>query len=714
MNQNLQKIINNLKNPSQEFTPLPFWFFNDSPDKVKIKKQLEDYVQKGINGFVLHPRIGIPKEIEYLSKAYFEVINYIVETAAQLNMKVVLYDEGMYPSGSAHGKVVKDNPQYASKGIRIADKGEILKPNEQCIVNFPDGRILAYGYTGGTIRGIHFGEDDGEIAAPLSADILNPNAVDCFIQLTHDQYYEVLSNYFGNTIIAFFTDEPCALGRNTLDYREWYQGLENDIVAEGGNLQELYLLFENAEALLIGNNTVKIYHRLIKKRLRDVFYNKLYEWCETHHIALMGHPEASDDVEEEMYFHIPGQDLIMRRVSLETGGIREFDSVQAKLTADIARHLGRRRNANECFGVCNRRGADGKEIPWYFTGKDMKWYINWLGFRGVNLFVPHAFYYSVADERSAERPPDVGPNNIWWKYYKSFSDYMKRISYLMTDSSNEAKVAVLCDNNQVPYKEIALLYENQIEFNYLPIALLPMVSDNKICIQGYEYDTVLNVIDAEIDLQMKGLNIFHTAQELIMRSGMKSTSKDLRVTRFHKDGISMLLASNEGTDILNTVLTVPSCKSFIEYDLWNNTYSVKTKKDIDCIELCLKPCQMLLLIFDEETAVYTTANVKNQETPKCIGDITERFLSGKVSKSENQVAYTYKWDSDIFDSFIIRGEEMAECYCNGNFAGVSFYNPHEFNIKEFLKENDNEVKVVFTGNAANIYEHASISYGIIE
>mgnify|MGYP007129640589 CR=1 FL=1 len=42
----------------------------------------------------------------------------------------------------------------------------------------------------------------------------------------------------------------------------------------------------------------------------------------------MGHPEASDDVEEELYFHIPGQDLIMRRVSPESGGLREFDSVQ--------------------------------------------------------------------------------------------------------------------------------------------------------------------------------------------------------------------------------------------------------------------------------------------------------------------------------------------------------------------------------------------------
>ena len=42
------------------------------------------------------------------------------------------------------------------------------------------------------------------------------------------------------------------------------------------------------------------------------------------------------------------------------------------------------------------------------TASDMKWYIDWLGLRGVNLFIPHAFYYSVTGERKEERPPDVG------------------------------------------------------------------------------------------------------------------------------------------------------------------------------------------------------------------------------------------------------------------------------------------------------------------
>src|SRR5690606_31836483 len=40
------------------------------------------------------------------------------------------YDEGMYPSGSANGKVVEANPQYASRGLELREHacGDISEP----------------------------------------------------------------------------------------------------------------------------------------------------------------------------------------------------------------------------------------------------------------------------------------------------------------------------------------------------------------------------------------------------------------------------------------------------------------------------------------------------------------------------------------------------------------------------------------------------------
>lgn len=173
MNQ-MMKLINEILNLSEEFTPIPFWFLNDEPNSRMIESQLQDYVEKGVHGIVIHPRIGIPKEIGYLSEAYFEAVRFIVETAARPGMKIVLYDEGMYPSGSAHGMVVAENPQFAARGITVTEEPE----EKEVITRLRDRRDLVKGFTGGTIRGIHFGEDDGEEGAPLAADILNSEAVD--------------------------------------------------------------------------------------------------------------------------------------------------------------------------------------------------------------------------------------------------------------------------------------------------------------------------------------------------------------------------------------------------------------------------------------------------------------------------------------------------------------------------------------------------------
>lgn len=701
-------LLKKIQNPPAEFTPIPFWFFNDAPDEQKIEEQLRDYVEKGVHGIILHPRIGIPKEVAYLSEAYFDVVRFVLQTASRLGMKIVLYDEGMYPSGSAHGMVVAANREHGSKGIRISKEPGA----DRVLTKLEDGRYLVYGFTGGTIRGIHFGEDDGEEGAPLSADILNPQAVESFIHLTHDRYYEKFKAYFGTTIIGFFTDEPCALGRNAGSYREWADGMEREIEAAGGDLRELEGLFTGAE-----NDTIRIYHKIIKKRLRETFYGPLSKWCETHGIALMGHPEVSDDVEEELYFHIPGQDLIMRRVVPLTGGLLEFDSVQAKLPADLARHLGRRRNSNECFGVCNR-----DDIPWYFTGADMKWYLDWLGIRGVNLFIPHAFYYSVEGKRKEERPPDVGPHNIWWNHYRRFSDYMKRLSFLMTDSKNGARAAVLCDNNRVPYEEVAGMYENQIEFNYLPTALLKdcTVEDGCLCIRGYRYEVVLDVIN-HMDWpygDQKEIPVVHSVDEILKRKELKTvwtteSCKNLRAVHLTKHGTDLYLLSNEGADAIHTGITIPGSEKLLQIDLWNGTSSAADSRksgENTVTDVTLCPCETLLFLVGESEA---DSSVPKKDVN--LGDWTERF--SLVSKGNNQAIYQYVHNQDSVvgtECFEVLGEEMVECYCNGKMADVSFWSPHRLHIGSCFTAGENHIKLVITGNAANQYSGADIFYGLEE
>lgn len=715
MGDRFERLLESLYQPAKEFSPIPFWFLNDFLDKECLRAQLLDFKDKGVDGVVLHPRIGIPKELVYLSEEYFEIIKYIVQTASQLDMAIVLYDEAMYPSGSAHGQVAAANPAFASIGLTLTqDPG-----NDKVIVSLEDGKYLVQRPCKGTIRGIHFGEDDGEPKAPASADILNPNAVDYFLQLTHEQYYKYLKIYFGNTIIGFFTDEPDVLGRNTKGYAEWTDGLEQEIVRQGGRLYELRGLFEGNE-----NDTVVLYRKIVHERLNRVYYARLSEWCQRHSIALMGHPKASDDIDEEKYFQIPGQDLIFRRVSPETGGLDGLDSVQAKCSADAARHLGRRRNLNECFGVCCR-----EQIPWYMTAGDMKWFIDWLGVRGVNLFIPHAFFYSVRGARSGERPPDVGPNNIWWKHYRLFSDYMKRISLINTDSRNGASIAVLCASGAVPYEEVKVLYENQIEFNYVQESVFSecRVENGRLRVAGYEYLYVLDPCGLAGKAESMGVTgLKQITQQEISDTGIErdflteQPCPRLRVSHLVKEGEDLYFLFNEGTKDIRFQASVPFQDRLCRMDLWNGkvfSLQYKIKNGRSSFELALFPGESCLLIRLPQGKESFDPELPAKPDKGKVIKVDNGWSLESEDKEKIRKIYTAGYtcsQPDGTEVIAVSGEEMIECFCNGKFAGVSFFPPHQFSVGEFLQAGENKMRLVVTGNIANRYSGHSIAYGLKE
>lgn len=680
-----KELINEILNPPKEFTPVPFWFLNDKFEKTELRRQMTDFCEKGVNAVVLHPRIGFPKELEYLSEAYFDIIGFIVETAEKLDMKIVLYDEGMYPSGSAHGLVVAFNPDFAAQGITVTDNIS----DGSVVADLGNGRYIVNKKTDGTIRGIHFGEDDGEVNAPKAADILNEKAVDKFIELTHERYYEHLSKYFGNTIIGFFTDEPSIVGRCRDKFFPWGHGIYEELIKQGGNIKELAGLFDNEE-----NQTVIKYKEIVKQKLNETYYKRLHDWCENHNISLMGHPSQSDDIDEERFFHIPGQDLVFRWVSPEEGGSVGTDSVMAKCSSDAARHMGCRRNSNECFGVCSR-----DEIPWYFTASDMKWYIDWLGVRGVNLFIPHAFYYSVRGKRSTERPPDVGPNNIWWKHYRMFSDYIKRISYIMTDSINKAEIAVLCKSGDMKPELAKDLFENQLEFNYLPYSLLDKceIKDGHLIIGEYEYSYVFGESDLPI-------NLVESVEEITERKFvLSSPQRDLRMTHINKYGVDMIFAVNEGFGVIETDVAVDIGGEPVEVDLWSGK-AYKTER----VSLRLKPYESVLIVFVDDNSAY-----ENKPLRKKIENIEFKLAEDdKINFVKSYVAEYLKEDEARGEYFEIQCEEMAECYVNDKLCGVSFFN-HCFDIGELPEKGNNVIRLVVTGSIANKYSDKSIPYGIL-
>ena len=166
--------------------------------------QIADFEAHGVHGFVLHPRVGLPRDTGWMSDRLLGFMRVAIEEAARRRMTVFLYDEGMYPSGSSSGQVVAENPLFRCRGLdhRVleGDVAPALLPGENlvAVVSRRDGRRIAVfdRPVDAVIRGLHYAEDDPPRSpgpddlsrpgsprqdppeeTPPAADLLNPDAV---------------------------------------------------------------------------------------------------------------------------------------------------------------------------------------------------------------------------------------------------------------------------------------------------------------------------------------------------------------------------------------------------------------------------------------------------------------------------------------------------------------------------------------------------------
>jgi len=509
-----QNISKQFIDPPREFSVMPFWFWNDTLKADEIVRQIKDFDEHGVYGFVIHPRMGLPSNMKFLSPEMLSLMKVAIEEAERRNMKVILYDEGSYPSGSCEGQVVARNPAHAARGLAKID----LNPGEELqlekdwnlvtIGERPGGKRFAVveGPSNGHIRGLHWIDEEKEKEdLPPAGDILNPEAVTSFIELVYDRFADNFSSHFGKTVIAIFTDEPNPLGRG--NRKGMVPGNAkllpqiNKILGYDFTPFFADLWFEDGADWEKHRTD---YHRAIAICLEENYYGRLSKWCAEHGIALTGHPAGSMDLGAQKYFQIPGQDLVWRYVEPGEKALNGEHSTMAKNASSAMVHLNRRRNSNELYG------AYGHNL----TYDEMVWLANWCFVRGQNLLYPHAFYYSVRGARFNERPPDVGPNAKWWDNYKPFADACRRLSWLNTDSRQVCKIAILGDANWLPDQAAKVCFQNQHDFNYLEInhLLSDAVTDaDGVHIGGMNYNMV--ILDGLNNLPEKVIPVLHQLEE---------------------------------------------------------------------------------------------------------------------------------------------------------------------------------------------------------
>jgi hypothetical protein len=503
--------------------PYAFVFWNDDLDDDAVLAQLGELAGAGFVGVTLSARVGLSRRVGYLTPEFLRLVRLAVDECARLGLAVMLYDEASYPSGSANGAVVARDPAFAarclvpvthdvvvpgpaedagywrpalgrdldarvlavvarrrSRGDAAAAGGDeddaVLLPVRApglVRLDLPPGtwRVTAVvdAASGGTIRGAHAEQDDGSALAPPAADLLNPDAVAAFLELTHDAYAAALGEHLGSTVVAMFTDEPFLLGRGHRPLaRPYTPGLEGEVAARLGVdvaevLRRLPELWDDGDPRPGGTDPeatgfVRGYDDAVRARLHRVYYDAQAAWCAAHGIALTGHPAEPDDLGTAARLHWPGQDTVWRWVLPGDGsGLDGPESTAPKVAASAARLRG-------APAVTEVLGAYG----WRLGLDEARWLLDWYLSRGVTTPVLHAFFLSVRGGRAFESEPDLGRWNSWWPHLPPLVGYLRRVAELLDAAPPVWPVGVLARPDAVPSGPVVrALLEAQVDFGYV-------------------------------------------------------------------------------------------------------------------------------------------------------------------------------------------------------------------------------------------------------
>lgn len=472
--------------PKPEYGMHPFWFWNGRMEDREIVAQIEAMAEQGIGGFFICPRQGM--DVPYLSDLWFRKVKLAVETAERFRMEVWLYDEYPYPSGIAGGEVILEHPE--AKHRTLVHAAKLLRGGEHCSLELPWARLLyaravpvdersgerlwdrsedvsgfigtlqaepvfqmtgltAYNnkrfFTYRTVKMLEWTPPSGvwEVHCFLEKEIgdfkyygtyvdpCHAEAMRTFIALTHERYTEAIGEHYGKTVKGMFTDETGLLGR-----MPWSPELPAFFKETFG-----YDLVEKLPALLydIGKDTAKVrydYFQAVHLLLRQSYHGQMSEWCETNGLQYVAEV-PSVRMTTQLYSHVPGGDSAHDKLGRPLGWAIDqyFLSYRSnpKTVSGLSNQLGRERALIECF----------HSVGWSMTLQDAKWMIDRMAAMGINFFNPHAFFYTLNGLTKHDAPPSQFWQNPYWKHYLRLSDYVKRISYMMSRGQPIRPVAVL-------------------------------------------------------------------------------------------------------------------------------------------------------------------------------------------------------------------------------------------------------------------------------
>ena len=490
------------KNPPAEFYPFICWMWLGDVSKIEIEDQLKDLKVMGYHEVLIYPGFGL--NIPYLSDDYFDLIAYAVEQAGKLAVKIWLYDEYNWPSGTAAGKVIRDYPEYRMTYLKpefrnIADGdcnrmaifncredgliyAEALRVNENRISERIDitgqkkgDNILIWNAPAGHWQVTAFEKKIMNVVYPYNwgenwvrpvngyVDTMNSSAIGKFIEYTHEKYYQKLGKYFGDIIKGIFTDEPILGG---------CEGLPWSILLPGEFLKSnKYDLLPRLSELIIdlpeSGKIRKDYWGTALEMYRKGYFEQIGKWCESHGIIHFGHHLGEEplssllQLEGDFYltqkeFHIPGIDNIHGIYGLENSRKRGGSEPMACKMASSTMHQKTDRFPVDAPDrvMCEIFAVS----PDTYTIEDMYHMADWLAVLGVNMLFVVGY---PASEYGFKYFKLHNIKKYSQQQLEQFNTYVSRLSFMLTRGVHKADIGVLFPTSAYWQRNIRTFSEDQ-------------------------------------------------------------------------------------------------------------------------------------------------------------------------------------------------------------------------------------------------------------
>ena len=276
----------------------------------------------------------------------------------------------------------------------------------------------------------------------LNIDVINPEAVRCFLDLTCEKYKTYVGEYFGSTFKGFFSDETRMI-RNT------QHRFAEPTVAFSLNLFErleergVVNLNECLAAVFADEDSPRIhgcrwaYWEQVTDLYGEAFYDQLREWADRNGVIYTGDcfseesgiiPQMGDYFRMARPYHMPGLDALCPP---------KFQNREAFKSPKFASSVA---HQNEGPGagrvLCEGPGLLG----WGTTIEEMKHVTDWMYVFGVNILVPNAMHYTIGHDQLYETPSYFFQWTLW-PFYPAWDRYTANLGRELTRGRHVAPVA---------------------------------------------------------------------------------------------------------------------------------------------------------------------------------------------------------------------------------------------------------------------------------